>query len=79
MRIAMVLFSRGKDLVLSPGTQFDLQLKQPLKFAYGEIDFTRSELNSAERSFSQWPKGAQQRPAQNNRRLGIPGIPRIWP
>jgi hypothetical protein len=75
--IAMMLFTRGRDLVLSPGTQFDLQLKQPLKFAYGEIDFTRAELNSAER-FSQKPRGAPQRPSQS-RRLGIPGIPRIWP
>jgi hypothetical protein len=76
--LATVLFSRGRDLVLSPGTQFDLQLKQPLKFAYGEIDFTRAELNSAERFLSQRPRGTQQPPAQN-RRLGLPGIPRIWP
>jgi type IV secretion system protein VirB10 len=32
-----VLFSRGPDLVLEPGTEFDIELKQPVRFAYGEI------------------------------------------
>ncbi len=44
--LATVLFSRGKDLLLEPGTQFDLELKQPLKFVDNELDFTNAELNS---------------------------------
>ncbi|NWG12859.1 MAG: hypothetical protein HXY20_04900 [Acidobacteria bacterium] len=32
-----VLFSRGPDLVLEPGTEFDIELKQPIRFAYGEL------------------------------------------
>jgi hypothetical protein len=47
--LATVLFSRGRDLVINPGTQFDLELKRPMKFAYYEIDFTDAELNSAQR------------------------------
>jgi hypothetical protein len=45
--LATVLFTRGRDLVISPGTQFDLQLQKPLKFAYNELDFSRAQLNSA--------------------------------
>lgn len=47
--LATVLFTRGRDLVLSPGTQFDLELKKPLKFAYNELAFTDAELNNAQR------------------------------
>lgn len=36
-----VLFTRGKDLVLTPGTQFDLELLKPLEFSYNEIQFNR--------------------------------------
>ncbi len=32
-----VLFSRGPDLVLEPGIEFDIELKQPVRFAYGEV------------------------------------------
>ena len=35
--LVTVLFSRGPDLVLAPGTEFELELKQPVRFAYGEI------------------------------------------
>jgi hypothetical protein len=77
--IVQVLLTRGKDLVLAPGTQFDLELKQPLRFAYGEIDYTNAQLNSAERSFSQRPRGGQPNPNSNNRRFGGFGLPRIWP
>ena len=31
------LFSRGRELILEPGTQFDLVLKRPLRFANGEL------------------------------------------
>ena len=47
--LATVLFTRGRDLVLSPGTQFDLELKKPLKFAYNELTFTNAELNNTRR------------------------------
>ena len=47
--LATVLFTRGRDLVLSPGTQFDLELKKSLKFAYNEVQFTSSQLNDAQR------------------------------
>jgi hypothetical protein len=47
--LATVLFTRGRDLVLEPGTQFDLELKKPLKFAFNELDFTASQLNNAQR------------------------------
>jgi hypothetical protein len=47
--VAAVLLTRGKDLVLSPGTQFDLELQKPLKFTFGELEFSDSELNSARR------------------------------
>ncbi len=50
--LAQVLFSRGRDLVLEPGTQFDLELQQPLRFAYAEMNFTSAELNSASRQSS---------------------------
>jgi type IV secretion system protein VirB10 len=33
------LFTRGNDLVLTPGTQFDLELLKPLEFSYNEIQF----------------------------------------
>jgi hypothetical protein len=47
--LATVLFTRGRDLVLSPGTQFDLELKKSLTFTYNEVQFTSSQLNDAQR------------------------------
>ena len=38
--LATVMLSRSRDLVLDPGTQFDLELQQPLRFMPAEIDFT---------------------------------------
>jgi hypothetical protein len=35
--IATMLFTRNRDLVISPGTQFDLELIKPLKFSYNEL------------------------------------------
>jgi hypothetical protein len=46
---AMVLLSRGRDLVLPPGTQFDVELRQPLRFAFGELSFSAAELSNARR------------------------------
>ncbi len=77
--LAMVLFTRGPDLVLAPGTQFDLDLKQPLRLAWNEVDFTSSQLNSVQRP-SNPPRYPQQRQNQPLRRGGFP-IPwiGIWP
>ncbi len=74
--LATVLFSRGKDLVLQPGTQFDLELKQPLKFASGELDFTNSELNSVRSNAPRQKAKPAPRPAlmPGRRVFGIP-----WP
>jgi type IV secretion system protein VirB10 len=79
--LATVLFSRGRDLVLDPGTQFDLELRQPLRFAYGELDFSNAELNNARRVTN--PPRYPQRQANwpttyPRRRWPIPfGVP--WP
>jgi len=42
--LAIVLLSRERNLVLEPGTQLDLELKQPLRFAYGEVIFSQAEI-----------------------------------
>jgi hypothetical protein len=47
--VAGVLLTRGKDLVLNPGTQFDLELLKPMKFSFGELEFTESELRNVQR------------------------------
>jgi hypothetical protein len=74
--LATVLFTRGRDLVLEPGTQFDLEIKKPIKFAYNELDFTASQLNNAQRE----PRTRTVNPAYRGttRRSGpFPGIG--WP
>jgi hypothetical protein len=48
--LAMVIFSRSRDLVLDPGTQFDLELQQPLRFTLREIDFTAAQIEDAQRA-----------------------------
>ena len=48
--LIMVLFTRGRDLILEPGTQFDIELKQPIRFAYGELDFTSQQISAVSRS-----------------------------
>jgi len=73
--LATVLLSRGQDLVLEPGTEFELELKQPLKFVNGELDFTNSELNSA-RTVAPRPRaGAARQPGGRH----IMGLPVPWP
>ncbi|MCL2878234.1 MAG: hypothetical protein FWF13_05590, partial [Acidobacteria bacterium] len=47
--IVQVLFSRGRDLVINPGTRFDLELKQPITFALNELAFSDAQLDRAER------------------------------
>jgi type IV secretion system protein VirB10 len=77
--IATMLFTRGRDLVLSPGTRFDLELIKPMKFAYNETEFTNSELNNAERELRE----VRTAPAETNSgkrlfgRRGILGIPTV--
>jgi hypothetical protein len=68
--LATVLFSRGNDLVLSPGTQFDLELKRSLKFAYNELDFTSTQLNNAQKEIRLRPSP----PVHQGNRSNLPGI-----
>jgi type IV secretion system protein VirB10 len=72
--LATVFFSRGKELVLEPGTQFDLVLMQPLRFAYGELQFSQAELNSADRVTRPRPGNRQDRdrPTYFPGRIGLP-------
>jgi hypothetical protein len=70
--IVTVLFTRGRDLVLNPGTQFDLELKKPLKFAFNELEFTDADLNRAQRE-------ARPRPATANPPMPSMGRRRTWP
>lgn len=70
--IVTMLFTRSRDLVLSPGTQFDLELRKPIKFAYNELQFTSAELNSAQRTI-------QPRPAQLSPQTPAYGGRRTWP
>jgi type IV secretion system protein VirB10 len=73
--VAVVLLSRNRDLVLQPGTQFDLELRQPLNFAYGEIIFNQTELNSAERAAVTRPRTTQPRQPSGSSWLRLL---RIW-
>lgn len=72
---AIMLFTRGRDLVINPGTRFDLELKKPLKFAYNEIEFSNAQLRNAEQELRQ----VRARPAEegtgrrNTGRRGIIG------
>ncbi len=75
--LATVLFTRGQDLVLEPGTAFELELKQPLKFAYGELDFSNAQLNAA-RTNPPRPRSDRGRPAYGQGRR-IMGFPFPWP
>lgn len=83
--LAQVLFSRGRDLVISPGTRFDLELRQPIMFALNELEFTDSQLDRAERDMRRNTSGGKSSPRgfdPNGRRqlpgrggvLGIPGV-----
>jgi hypothetical protein len=74
--LATVLFTRGNDLVLEPGTQFDLELLEPLEFSYNELEFTSSQLSDARQSAqSAAPPRTPSAPGRNSgRSLPIPGI-----
>jgi hypothetical protein len=71
--LATVLFSRGRDLVLSPGTQFDLELKRELRFAFNELEFTDADLNRARR------REVRSKPPDPNPRMPGFGARRTWP
>jgi len=71
--LAQVLFSRGRELVIEPGTRFDLEIKRPMSFALNELEFTDLQLERAERDIRRTPYGGAPQP----RTLGSPGgIPR---
>jgi hypothetical protein len=71
--IVTMLMSRDRNLVLNPGTQFDLELKRPLKFAYNEVAFTTSQLNNAERENPTRPAGNNSRNIPRQSGIGGPG------
>ncbi len=77
--IATMLFTRGRELVLSPGTRFDIELLRPLKFAYNEIEFSNYELNNAERNLREVriPPTDKNSGKRNDGKRGILGIPTI--
>lgn len=71
--LATILFTRGKDLVIAPGTRFDLELKRPMKFANSELEFSDSQIDGADRNSRQRPM--PQNPSSEKRRIGIiPGF-----
>jgi len=47
--LAQVLFSRGRDLVINPGTRLDLEIKRPMTFALNELEFSDAQLDRADR------------------------------
>jgi hypothetical protein len=73
--LAMVLFTRGRDLVLNPGTLFELELRRPMKFAYNEIEFTSAQLNSVRREVRSRPaQSTRKNPGFGRGRMPFPGI-----
>ena len=56
--LAQVLFSRGRDLVINPGTRFDLEVRQPMTFALIELEFTDAQIDRAERDSRRNSAGA---------------------
>ena len=71
--LATVLFTRGKDLVLEPGTQFDLELLEPLEFSYNELEFTNSQLESANNEVRSNIRRGPSGVSDGNRRQSRPG------
>jgi len=74
--VIQVLLTRGKDLVIEPGTQFDLEILRPMEFSYYELEFSDSELNNARQSVR---SNSARRPSDNSgstnsRSWPIPGI-----
>ena len=67
----ITLFTRGRDLILAPGTRFDLELKHPMKFARNELEFTNSQIEGAQREM-------RQRPMQNGTSSGSRNNTKPW-
>lgn len=72
--IATMLFTRGRDLVLTPGTRFDLELKQPMRFARNELEFTGAQIDGAQRDMRSRPAGTLAPTQDSPRKWTIPGI-----
>jgi len=80
--LAQVLFSRGRDLVINPGTRLDLELRQPMTFALNELEFTDAQLDRAGRDARRTSTAGSPPPrafdtgGRNTRpgRVGIPGV-----
>lgn len=74
--LATVLFTRGKDLVLEPGTQFDLELIKPMQFSYYELEFSDSQINEAKQSVRTAPPPRRSEESDRNPRRPrlVPGI-----
>jgi hypothetical protein len=71
--LAIVLFTRGKDLVLEPGIQFDLELQRPLTFTFNELGFAESQLNN-QREIRTISKKEQESRSPFDRRRLFPGF-----
>jgi hypothetical protein len=76
---AITLFSRGRDLVINPGTRFDIELTKPMKFAYGEIDFTSAEIDSAARELREIRSRPTNEGSRNRNITGGETLGRIIP
>jgi hypothetical protein len=76
---AIMLFTRGRDLVLTPGSRFDLELKHPMKFARNELEFTNSQVEGAQREMRQRPmsNGSPTGSRNNTKPWSFPGIGRF--
>jgi hypothetical protein len=75
--LATVLLSRNRDLVINPGTQFDLELKRALKFAYSELEFTGGQISSSERAPRTAPPSRDSTSPRRIRPGGLGTIPGI--
>jgi hypothetical protein len=76
--LATVLFSRGRDLVINPGTRFDIELKKPMKFAFNELQFTDGQIKSAPRDVRPNPaQTAPRKPILGGGHIGIGRYPGI--
>jgi hypothetical protein len=75
--MAIVLLSRNRDLLLEPGMQFDLELRQPLRFAYGEIIFGQDEMRRAEQTPAAKLRKSQARQPSIFPGISLPGIRRF--
>lgn len=78
--IATVLLSRGPDLVLEPGTQFDLRLKQPVRFAHGEVSFNSGQMDTPRRNPPRpsYQRRDRQTPYQGRWPFMVPWIVNPW-